>query len=102
MAYIDEFTVPIINHTDANTASEFIGALSEGWDFAVGYFDTDKKRAFNLRTRKKDIDCGAIAKRFGGGGHPGAAGFSCDLDKVYGHMNKLFFIGLEKECQKKS
>lgn len=33
---------------------------------------------FGLYSTKPEIDCGAIAKRNGGGGHPGAAGFRCD------------------------
>jgi hypothetical protein len=32
----------------------------------------------SLYSTKDDIDCGAIAKSFGGGGHKGAAGFQCD------------------------
>lgn len=88
---IDNHIVPIMNHTDANTASEFIGALSEGYDFAVGYFDAYNKRVFSLRTRKKDIDCGAIAKKFGGGGHPGAAGFSVHLKHLDPEMPPSFF-----------
>lgn len=31
----------------------------------------------SLYSDKPDIDCGAIAKGFGGGGHKGAAGFQC-------------------------
>lgn len=32
-----------------------------------------------LYATRDDIDCGAIAKSFGGGGHRGAAGFQCTL-----------------------
>lgn len=32
----------------------------------------------SLYSTKPEIDCGAIAKTFGGGGHHGAAGFVCD------------------------
>lgn len=32
----------------------------------------------SLYSTKPEIDCGAICKTFGGGGHPGAAGFVCD------------------------
>lgn len=32
----------------------------------------------SLYSTRKDVDCGDIAKRFGGGGHKGAAGFQCD------------------------
>lgn len=33
--------------------------------------------AVSLYSTKEDVDCGFIAKRFGGGGHKGAAGFQC-------------------------
>lgn len=32
----------------------------------------------SIYSTKPEIDCGAIAKAFGGGGHKGAAGFECD------------------------
>lgn len=32
----------------------------------------------SLYSTREDVDCGAIAKTFGGGGHKGAAGFQCD------------------------
>jgi oligoribonuclease NrnB/cAMP/cGMP phosphodiesterase (DHH superfamily) len=31
----------------------------------------------SLYTERNDIDCGALCKKHGGGGHPGAAGFQC-------------------------
>ena len=34
--------------------------------------------AVSLYSTRDDVDCGAIAKVFGGGGHKGAAGFQCD------------------------
>jgi len=37
-----------------------------------------KKWTVSLYSTKPDIDCGKIAKVFGGGGHPGAAGFQCE------------------------
>lgn len=82
----DVETVPLANCCD--DISERIGALSEGYSFAVGYFNTHDRRVFSLRTRV-DVDCGAIAKQFGGGGHPGAAGFSVpfveilDIEQTY-------------------
>lgn len=48
--------------------SSYAGMMAFGWDgkkWVVGlYSDTG-------------LDCGAIAKQHGGGGHPGAAGFQC-------------------------
>lgn len=53
-------------------AWKYDGMLSFGWDgdkWCIGlYSDQNGQRA---------IDCGAIAKEYGGGGHPGAAGFQC-------------------------
>lgn len=45
---------------------------------------TDKLWNVSLYSTKEDVDCGAIAKAFGGGGHKGAAGFQCkDLPFEY-------------------
>ncbi|MDX1563583.1 MAG: phosphohydrolase [Gammaproteobacteria bacterium] len=57
-------------------ASELAGQLAE--DDANGraavYFEQKGRRVFSLRARG-DADVSAIAKRYGGGGHKGAAGF---------------------------
>ena len=46
-------------------------------EFAVAYFDLPDKRVYSLRSRTgSDVDVSAIAKKFGGGGHRHAAGFS--------------------------
>lgn len=39
---------------------------------------SDRKWNVSLYSTKPEIDCGAIAKTFGGGGHKGAAGFQCE------------------------
>lgn len=36
-----------------------------------------KQWAVSLYSTRSDVDCGEIAKKFGGGGHKGAAGFQC-------------------------
>jgi len=36
------------------------------------------KWTVSIYSTRGDVDCGAIAKTFGGGGHKGAAGFQCD------------------------
>lgn len=59
--------------------------------FFAGFYDPEKhdcmaaymqlatgKWKVSLYSTKPEIDCGAICKAFGGGGHPGAAGFICD------------------------
>ena len=45
--------------------------------YAVAYFDLPDKRIYSLRSRNnEDVDVSEIAKRFGGGGHKHAAGFT--------------------------
>lgn len=48
-------------------AEQFDAMMSFAWD--------GETWTFGLYTDKPGVDCGAIAKRLGGGGHPGAAGF---------------------------
>ncbi len=38
-----------------------------------------RKWTVSLYTTKEEVDCGAIAKQFGGGGHKKAAGFQCEV-----------------------
>lgn len=37
-----------------------------------------QKWTVSLYSTKENVDCGVIAKQFGGGGHKGAAGFQCE------------------------
>lgn len=56
--------------------SEVAGELARDRPFGVCYHDrADGFRVFSLRARGSGIDVSAIAKRYGGGGHPNAAGF---------------------------
>lgn len=49
-------------------------------DVAVVFTQTgDRRWKVSLRSKDPAVDCGAIAKTFGGGGHKGAAGFVCDV-----------------------
>jgi hypothetical protein len=56
--------------------SETGNALCEGEPFVAMYFDTEDKRVFSLRSCDDGEDVSLIAKQYGGGGHPRAAGFS--------------------------
>lgn len=71
-------TVPIINST--TLISEIGSGLADGHPFACTYFDSlaEGKRIFSLRRRNGDINVATIARHYGGGGHPAAAGFSLD------------------------
>lgn len=44
-------------------------------DFVAGWFDLADKRVWSLRSADK-FDCSELAKRYGGGGHLNAAGFT--------------------------
>jgi hypothetical protein len=51
--------------------------------FAAYYLDRkDGKRQWGLRSRKEGVDCSAVAKLYGGGGHPQAAGFTTQRPKL--------------------
>lgn len=54
--------------------------------FAVGWYDDGVNRKFSLRAHPdKGVQVHRIAEQFGGGGHPGAAGFSIPLHEL--HVN---------------
>jgi uncharacterized protein len=70
------YTVPVVN-ASLFLASEVCGELSEGQPFAAMYAETAADVIWSLRSRAPDgIDVSEIAKRFGGGGHKHAAGFT--------------------------
>ncbi len=56
-------------------SSEVAGELSEGHPFAAVYVETSTDIIWSLRSRG-DFDVSEIAKKFGGGGHKNAAGFT--------------------------
>lgn len=51
----------------------------DGIDFVVTYMDGKDSRIFSLRGKDK-VNLAEVAERFGGGGHPNAAGFSLSYD----------------------
>ena len=76
---LDEFDVPVVN-ANACFASDLGAVLAENEPFSLTYHDCADGRQFSLRTSCKDIKVNEIAERFGGGGHPGAAGFRIFFD----------------------
>jgi len=62
-------------------ASDGAGLLAESAAFGVGYCDKKSVRMFSLRSRGEDaVDVSEIARKYGGGGHRGAAGFEAPLN----------------------
>lgn len=56
--------------------SEMGNQLSDGEKYAAVYFYDGEKYIFSLRSREGGEDVSEVAKRFGGGGHKRASGFS--------------------------
>jgi nanoRNase/pAp phosphatase (c-di-AMP/oligoRNAs hydrolase) len=47
-------------------------------------------KTVSYRTVKDNIDCGQIAKLFGGGGHPKASGSQISIEKKLIYIDELF------------
>ena len=72
---LKEYTVPAVN-APMMFASEVAGEIAEGHPFGVCYSDDgDGGTAYSLRSNG-ELHVGQFAAQFGGGGHPGAAGFT--------------------------
>lgn len=71
------YRVPCVN-APYICISELVGRLAEAAPFAIGWYqDRGGVYRYSLRSRGPDgHDVSEIAKRFGGGGHRNAAGFS--------------------------
>lgn len=74
--------------TNATTDfSEVAGALSRETGAGAAYFHRQDGRVqFSLRSEGRTVDVAEVAKRFGGGGHPSAAGFDVSLQGFLGIM----------------
>lgn len=77
---IGGYRVPVVNATVFfSEVGERLCSLHPEAPFAAYYFDRqDGKRQWGMRSRG-DFDCSAVAKKLGGGGHPGAAGFTEEI-----------------------
>jgi len=80
MQTIDGHLVPCINTT--SLISEIGNELSKNYPFSASYFETKDKRVYSLRSSENGIDVSIIAKKFGGGGHFHAAGFSIQKPEI--------------------
>ena len=48
-------------------------------DIMLPFYFTGRKYVVSIYSENPDIDCSEIAKKHGGGGHKGAAGFVCNV-----------------------
>lgn len=63
-----------------NSNSKFFGDRIKDYDMLVTYCYNGEEYTYSLYSDKENVDCSAIAKASGGGGHKGASGFSSPLD----------------------
>ncbi len=80
MVNIAGYNVPCIN--TSHLVSEIGNKISVGHPFAAMYMDIVDKRIYSLRSSPDGIDVSIIAKKFGGGGHFHAAGFSVEKPEI--------------------
>lgn len=79
---VPETPIGYVGHECHNCHGE---GYIEPYDLMIPFVRrTDKLWQVQLFTTKDHVDCGVIAKSYGGGGHKGAAGFQCkDLPFEY-------------------
>ena len=70
--------------------SEIANKLCEKHDFDGVALINPGRKAVSLRTNRNDINLGELASKFGGGGHPKAAGFRYDIDLKEVIANETF------------
>ena len=73
--------IPLIN-VPYTMGSDTCHILAQGQPFAMYYYDTADTRFVGFRSDDDGVDVGELAKRFGGGGHKHASGFSMPLGTV--------------------
>jgi len=87
---IDGHRVPVVNATILRSeVGDRLCQIHPTAPFAAYFFEKEKLRCWGLRSPGR-FDVSAIAKKYGGGGHPGAAGFPEPIDN-------LKFEGKEKK-----
>jgi len=79
LTILDGYSITIVNAVE--NISEVSQELAKASGIGCVYFDTaEGKRVYSLRsTKTSGIDVSEIAKKYGGGGHKHAAGFSVPL-----------------------
>lgn len=97
-ALFDGHEVPVANvpYAMASDAGNLMCETLTDSPFSVTYFDRgDGMRQFSLRSLETGPDVGAIAKKFGGGGHAHAAGFTLPISTLKAAKLRFDFLPLE-------
>jgi oligoribonuclease NrnB/cAMP/cGMP phosphodiesterase (DHH superfamily) len=77
----DYKNIPAVNSSlfVSETCAELLKIYPDA-PFSAAFFQVEKdRRVFSLRSRKGGTDVAELAKKFGGGGHPSASGFSITI-----------------------
>ncbi|RKZ65714.1 MAG: phosphohydrolase [Gammaproteobacteria bacterium] len=72
------YDVPVLNASSAYV-SDAGHIMSIGEPFAACYWDHANGRSFSLRSSEDGIDVAEVAKKYNGGGHEKAAGFTIEI-----------------------
>ncbi len=72
------YDVPVLNASSAYV-SDAGHIMSIGEPFAACYWDHANGRSFSLRSSEDGIDVAEVAKKYNGGGHEKAAGFTVEI-----------------------
>lgn len=75
---IGGYNVPVLNAPSAYV-SDAGNIMSTDEPFAACYWDHPDGRSFSLRSSEDGIDVSEVAKKYGGGGHIKASGFTVEI-----------------------
>ena len=79
---IDGHRVPVVNATCfTSEVGDRLAQLHPTAPFVAFFYEKEKIRCWGLRSPGR-MDVSAIAKKLGGGGHPGAAGFTEPIERM--------------------
>jgi len=91
--YLNNFKACVFNNTISEINSDMLNYMcrEHGYDIALSYYDdlVNDVRGFSIRCVNEKIHVGKIAKKFGGGGHKKAAGFSIKLENGNDFIQKI-------------
>ena len=74
---IEGYKAVVINKERFNPSSLGIDYHKDGYDISICFWYKNKW-TFSIYNEDGKVDCSQIAKKFGGGGHAGAAGWAMD------------------------
>lgn len=87
--WYDDLKIGAVNAERINPVNYGIDYHNDGFDAYLNFWYKNGKWYFSLYNDNDKVDCSEIAKRLGGGGHKGAAGWQTnDIDWLYVYFQK--------------